>query len=267
MYLVEGIANKDKFKKAISHFQNQTFVLIDNKQKRTESDFNLNPFKIDTDDLLALYFNFKNSLFFNRGKQKYSTTYNFIDSKNKTSFAIDNIENKLKSHQIQFTHKISAFWLMDIKGNIMRNKNTSQNYVSRNYSLNSKSIDPKISYVYSQNKIFELSYQYKNKENTIGNFERLNSQKMGASFKSSNQKGTSFSSEFNFFINDYIGNQNSPVAYQMLEGLQPGNNFTWSLLWQQKLTSYLDLNINYLGRKSETSRTIHTGTVQLRAHF
>jgi hypothetical protein len=260
-------SNKDKFKKAISHFQNQTFVLIDNKQKRTESDFNLNPFKIDTDDLLALNFNFKNSLFFNRGKQKYSTTYNFIDSKNKTSFAIDNIENKLKSHQIQFTHKISAFWLMDIKGNIMRNKNTSQNYVSRNYSLNSKSIDPKISYVYSQNKIFELSYQYKNKENTIGNFERLNSQKMGASFKSSNQKGTSFSSEFNFFINDYIGNQNSPVAYQMLEGLQPGNNFTWSLLWQQKLTSYLDLNINYLGRKSETSRTIHTGTVQLRAHF
>jgi hypothetical protein len=156
---------------------------------------------------------------------------------------------------------------MNIKGNITRNKNTSQNYATRNYSLNNQSIHPKISYVYSQNKIFDVFYQYKKKENTIGNLERLNSQKMGASFKSSNQKGTSFSTEFNFFINDYIGNQNSPVAYQMLEGLQPGNNFTWSLLWQQKLTSYLDLNINYLGRKSEASRTIHTGTVQLRAHF
>ena len=90
---------------------------------------------------------------------------------------------------------------------------------------------------------------------------------MGASYKTFTKKGTSLQAEFNFFINDYIGNQNSPVAYQMLEGLQPGNNFTWSLLWQQKLTAYLDLNINYLARKSETSKTIHTGTVQLRAHF
>jgi hypothetical protein len=260
-------SNKEKLKKTLSHFQNQTFILIDNKQKRSESDFNLNPFKTNTDDLLALNFNFKNSIFFNRGKQNYSTTYNFIDSKNKTSFSIDNIENKLKSHQLQFTHKIGEFWLMDIKGSIVKNKNTSQNYISRNYSLNNQSINPKISYIYSQNKIFDLFYEYKKKENEIGNLESLDSQKMGASYKSSNQKGTSFTSEFNFFINDYIGNQNSPVAYQMLEGLQPGNNFTWSLLWQQKLTSYLDLNINYLGRKSELSKTIHTGTVQLRAHF
>ncbi len=125
----------------------------------------------------------------------------------------------------------------------------------------------KVSYIYSQKSALDIFYEYKTKDNTIINLESLTSQKMGASYKTSNQKGTSISTEFNFFINDYIGNQNSPVAYQMLEGLQPGNNFIWRLLWQQKLTTYLDLNINYLGRKSETSKTVHTGTVQLRAHF
>ena len=90
---------------------------------------------------------------------------------------------------------------------------------------------------------------------------------MGVSFKGSNQKKTSVNADFNFYINNFVGNQNSPVAYQMLEGLQPGKNFTWSLLWQQRLTNFLDLNISYLGRKSETSKTIHTGTVQLRANF
>ena len=73
--------------------------------------------------------------------------------------------------------------------------------------------------------------------------------------------------EFNYFSNKFSGNPNTAVAYQMMEGLQPGTNFTWSLVAQKKLTKYLDLNLNYFGRKSETSRTIHTGTIQIKAYF
>lgn len=260
--------NEKGFKKVLSHFQNQTFILIDNKQKRNDDAFNLNPFDINTDDLLALNYNLKNSIFFNRGKQHYSTTYSYANTRNKTSFTIDNIENKLKTHQLRFTHKIGDYWLVDFITSTTRNSNTSQNYASRNYKLENNTIFPKVSFIQSRNKVFDIFYEYKNKENTIGNLENLKSQRMGASYKSANEKGTSsFNTEFNFFINDFAGNQNSPVAYQMLEGLLPGKNYTWSLLWQQRLTSYLDLNINYLGRKSEAVKTIHTGTVQLRAHF
>ena len=67
--------------------------------------------------------------------------------------------------------------------------------------------------------------------------------------------------------NNFEGSNNSPVAYQMLEGLQPVKNYTWSLLFQKKINSFLNLNLNYLGRKSETSKTIHTGTIQLKAIF
>ncbi len=75
------------------------------------------------------------------------------------------------------------------------------------------------------------------------------------------------SGEFNVFSNTFKGNPNTPVGYQMMEGLQPGKNFTWSLLAQKKLTKFLDLNFNYFGRKTETSKTIHTGTIQLKAYF
>ena len=71
----------------------------------------------------------------------------------------------------------------------------------------------------------------------------------------------------NYFSNLFSGSPNTPVAYQILEGLQPGTNFKWSLIAQKKLTKFLDLNLNYFGRKSETSRAIHTGTVQLKAYF
>ena len=53
----------------------------------------------------------------------------------------------------------------------------------------------------------------------------------------------------------------------MLKGLQNGKNGVWRLLLQKNITQYLDVNINYQGRKSETSNTIHIGSVQLRAYF
>ena len=73
--------------------------------------------------------------------------------------------------------------------------------------------------------------------------------------------------EFSLYQNKFDGDALSPVAFQMLEGLQPGKNFTWTLLAQRKLTAFLDLNLNYFGRKTETSKTIHTGTIQLKAYF
>ena len=53
----------------------------------------------------------------------------------------------------------------------------------------------------------------------------------------------------------------------MLEGLQPGKNFTWSFIAQKRLTKFLDLNVTYFGRKTPTSKTIHTGNIQLKAYF
>jgi hypothetical protein len=73
--------------------------------------------------------------------------------------------------------------------------------------------------------------------------------------------------EFSLYENKFIGDPLTPVSFQMLEGLQTGQNITWRLLVQKNLTDYLDININYQGRKSETSQVIHNGNIQLRAYF
>jgi hypothetical protein len=114
---------------------------------------------------------------------------------------------------------------------------------------------------------FDVFYQYTDKHNTIGSKETLKQQKYGASFSFANFQSMSIIGEFNYFDNNFTGSANTPVAYQMMEGLQPGKNYTWSLLAQKKITKFLDLNLNYLGRKSETSKVIHTGTIQLKAYF
>ena len=128
-------------------------------------------------------------------------------------------------------------------------------------------LQPQLSYIFDENAQFNLFYNHVTKDNTIGNLETLVQNNYGASFTYNKADKIALTGEFNYFKNVFSGNSNSPVAYQMLEGLQPGNNFTWSLLAQRKLTKFLDIDLNYFGRKSESSRTIHTGTVQLRAYF
>lgn len=147
------------------------------------------------------------------------------------------------------------------------NESVSENFASKNFDFKQTRFNPKISYLLNDNTRFDIFYQYASKDNTIGSMESLKQQKYGTSFTFANNGKGAINGEFNYFSNTFSGNANTPVSYQMLEGLQPGKNFTWSLLAQKKLTDFLDLNLSYFGRKTETSRTIHTGTIQLKAYF
>ena len=138
---------------------------------------------------------------------------------------------------------------------------------TRIYEIEGYQLAPKISYLFSKNTSWDLFYEYQKKENQIGSNELLTQNRFGTSFTYSGKKQFTANGEFSFYNNNFTGNSLSAVGFQMLEGLQPGKNQTWRLLLQKNLTQYLDINVNYQGRKSETSKTIHTGSIQLRAYF
>ncbi|WP_400076290.1 hypothetical protein [Winogradskyella sp. R77965] len=259
--------SKDKTKKFFSHFYNQTSYLIDTKIKREGNNFNLNPFKDDEENQLALNNSVRNVLFYNRGKQRYTASYTFLTNTSRNLLSIGFQENILTNHQFNFNHKFATNWLANALVSLGSDESTSENFANRNYNIDETRFQPKLSYLFNENAQFDVFYQYTSKENTIGSLESLAQNNYGLSFTYNNAQKIALTGEFNFFQNEFEGNANTPVAYQMLEGLQPGKNFTWSLLAQKKLTKFLDLNLNYFGRKTETSKTIHTGTVQLKAYF
>ena len=259
--------SESKKQKFWSHFYNQTSYLVDRKLKREGNSFNLNPFKADEENQLGLQLNFRNILFFNRGKQHYTTSYTYLSNRNRNILSVGFIENGLRSHQLNFNHKFEESWLLTLQSDFENNESISENFATKNYNFNETRLSPKLSYLLNDNTRFDVYYQYADKNNTIGNLETLKQEKYGTSFTFSNQNNNSIIGEFNFISNSFNGNVNTPVAYQILEGLQPGKNFTWSLLAQKKLTKFLDLNLSYFGRKTEISQTIHTGSVQLKAYF
>ena len=266
-------SSENKSKKFWSHFYNQTSFLADNKLRRNGSSFNLNPFEALNDDndtdpnRLGLNFSLRNVLFYNRGKQRYTTSYTYLTNKSQSLLSIGALLSKLRSHQFNFNHKFAKSWLLNTEGSISNSRSLNQSFVNRDFNIDETQFQPKLSYIFNENAQFDVFYQYTNKKNTTGNSEELLQNNYGFSFTYNNAQKVALTGEFNYFQNDYTGNANTPVAFQILEGLQPGKNFTWSVIAQKKLTKFLDLNLNYFGRKTETSKTIHTGTVQLKAYF
>jgi hypothetical protein len=258
--------NEKGIKKMLSHFYNQTALSIDRKEAKNDS-FNFNPFNTSDDNLLGINASFRNSLFYNRGKQKHTITYNYLNNQVKTLLSIGSQQNTINSHQLQYTHLFQKSWLFNSSATQSTAKSLSDNYVARNFNLQTLGIDTKITYLFSKNTSLSVFYKNQNKTNQNPTNETLNQNHFGTQFNYNNQQNITLNGEISLYSNQFTGDPTTPVAFQMLEGLQPGQNSTWRLLLQKKITQYLDVNINYQGRKSTNSPTIHTGNVQLRAFF
>ena len=259
--------SEKKFRKILSHFSNQSQYIIDKKTNQDIESFNFNPFYIPVNGLLGLITNFKNSLHYNRGKQDFSTTYSYSLNKSKNTLSFGYIENNLASNQLNFTHKLNTNWLIDINSIKENKESVSENFDGKNYNLEQLKVHPKMTYIFNESNRLNFYYQYSTNQNTIGNLESLKQQKIGISSSISNSEKINFSCEFNYINNSFEGNPNSIIGYVIMEGLQAGSNYTWSLTAQRKLTKSLDLNFSYFGRKSENSNSIHNGNIQLRAIF
>ena len=260
-------SNKTGLLAILSQFCNQTSYVLNRKVRRDNDGFNLNPFRDGDEDQLGLNLNFRNTLFFNRGKQKYTTSYTYTATSGSNLLAVGLQENQLVNHQLNFNHKFWDSWLLNLRGAVGGNESTSENFPSRNFELDNYEINPKLSYLINRSTRFDVFYQFMDEKNILGEMEQLRQQKLGTSFSYTDAQKISINGEFNYINNAFEGSAFSPVAYQMLEGLQPGTNFTWTLLFQKRITQYLDANLSYFGRSSENAKTVHTGSLQLRAYF
>jgi hypothetical protein len=65
--------------------------------------------------------------------------------------------------------------------------------------------------------------------------------------------------KLNYIKITYNGESYSPIAYEMLESLQKGNNMNWTASYQQNFANNLQLTINYSGRKSDGAAIVHIG--------
>ncbi|MFM9053210.1 MAG: hypothetical protein ACKOKF_13015 [Bacteroidota bacterium] len=250
-------------------FSNQFLLRLDKKTAGESVLSALNPFsrKLDDSLLVSTQSNLRNTLFFNRNDPGYGADYTWQDLRNKVLLVNGFDYRKTVQQQITLRWNINRSLQTIVAMEKEDRLNASEFFPDRNYRLKSASIEPRL--VFQPNTSWRISGSYGtgNKENTEGNFETLKENRISLEVRANTVNSGTLNAKVNYINLEYNGQLNSFMAYELLGGLKPGSNFTWTVSALKNLNQVMQLNLNYEGRKSEDSKTIHTGNVQFRAFF
>jgi hypothetical protein len=101
----------------------------------------------------------------------------------------------------------------------------------------------------------------------VSGSEKSSSHAVNTEWKYNVLSNTALTTRLTFSDIEYNSPPNTAVSYMMLDGLLPGENFLWTLDLTRRLSSYIELSVQYEGRKSGQSGMVHVGRAQIRALF
>ncbi|MGJ3233518.1 hypothetical protein [Marivirga sp.] len=242
---------------------------LDTKNIFEEWTDRISPFNIQQDEnILSSRNMWKSSLFYNRGGNAFlETTWS---QSNRKQLLLDGFEGMDRSH-FSFAGSWNAFqdWNFNALYKTSQNSSFSDRVEERDYQFNSTAVIPKIMWQGGKNHRVSLSYKNENKwspEEAVGGEVLVNSVELSNKFiQGSNGV---LESKFSYVsVNSELTNNQSPLAYEMFEGLRAGDNYVWNVSLRRKIIGDLNLILQYIGRKSEDQKTIHNGSVQITAIF
>lgn len=249
----------------LSKLQGNVSVNIENNREKTSNGFNLNPFDLMGNDLLGLNYRLGNTLKY-QGK-KLKAVYSYHQAAIRNISTIDTLASESYVHKFLIKRKLSQQIHTELLSSMANNSNASFVFSDRNYLIKSSQLRPSLTVKHSDRSSLSFFYDFERKKNEMAGLESLSKHTLGLNYSLTTKKNSEFSGSLNYVQNDYDGLLNSPTAYQLLEGLQAGRNFTWNAVLVKKVNSFLNLDVSYFGRASSTSSTVHTGSLQLRAVF
>ena len=264
-------AKKKGFLGFMSRFSDQARFRVNKKTNSIDDGNIFNPFenKVADSALISTNAFIRNALFFNRTSSIFAAGYNYQQNQSKTLLASG------------FDSRTSSYNELNLRWNMTRKfaliligqqgvKQVLADYTSgRDYSIDYQWLKSTLSYQPSTNFRLTLETRGVTKENVIegGAGETCQIIDIGSTFKYNQTDKGSLQGEFKVLRIDYDGNVNSAIGFEMLEALRPGINYTWTIGYQKTVSKNLQITFQYLGRKSENTRIIHTGGMEIRAFF
>lgn len=261
-------SNEKGFKKLISRFSNRTNYRASRKVSTKDNYFN--PFITDISDssLVTLNLGILNTFYFNRTNTKFGADYTYQNNKDKSLLTNGVDSRKTHINTLKGRWNITRAYTLNMLVSQTEKDNFSEFFTNRNFNLTINELEPGFSY--QPNAQFKISilFNYKEKSNVplLGG-EKSITKNGGLELRYNIASKGSLRALFNYIDNTFSETDNISLEFEMLEGLQRGINNTWEVTFQQNLSKYMQLSLNYNGRKSENTKVIHTGGVQVRAFF
>jgi hypothetical protein len=141
-------------------------------------------------------------------------------------------------------------------------------FANRNYSISEVKIKPQLQWIRGTAILINGSFQYQERRNSplFGGEHSIAKVWMTEMRYNRLQKGA-LSARVSLHQIEYAHALKNTVSYIMLDGLVPGINWVWMCSYQKRISQRLELNLQYDGRKSGTSSTVHMGRAGVTALF
>ncbi|MCS6794525.1 MAG: hypothetical protein NZ516_01045 [Raineya sp.] len=250
-------------KRILAQFSLNGSALI--RRKTIEADFlkRIFPFSaIQDQNLLSAQENLRGILFFKRGNPDFGADVNFSSAKQKQLLTNGFETRQQQEVGFNFRKNLSKKWNFQWQNKHNQLRNASDFLLNRNFWIETWGFQPQFAYQPNQNLRVSVSNLQAFKNNLLGN-EKTHQQEWSSEIRWSKPASFVFSAQIRWVNMDFRGETQSPVAYEMLEALQAGQNWVWTASYQQKLANGLQINFLYNGRKMpNTPRIIHFGQVQ-----
>lgn len=259
------------FKGLLSRFSNNTSLNMERKITDPDLAARLLPFSVDIEgeDVLSLRENLRSTFFFNRADPKYGFEGAYLGTKQKQLLTNGFEDQQLIEYSLNSRLNIQRIYNISLSGTKTVRSHASDFLGNRNYSISAYKVAPEIAWQPRDNIRFTGAYAYTGKQNifTVESVEKAVFDEFSLDFRYTKVSKSTFNAIVKFIDIDFVGDENTPLGYAMLEALRPGSNFTWSLNLQQKLNRGLQLTLNYEGRKSPGADMVQIGRMQLSALF
>lgn len=253
----------------ISKFSTLSNVRITKKQMDDQSaslasflDFSLS----DT-SLVAYNALNSNTLFFNRGDVRYDIQLGNRNVQNRI-VQVNGFEDRGQNElflrtRYNFKNKVDVFLILETA----RKTYESQAFGDRNLDIFISRLKPEISIRPTPNTRINLKYAYQDKNQRIlsRDVAYINEWSAALTFRKANTY--SIDGTFSFVKIQYSGLPNSPIEFDLLEGLKDGRNYLWNILFTKRMAKNIDLTIDYEGRLTGVSPTVHVARAQVKASF
>jgi len=238
-----------------------------NEDSEWSNRFNPLYFLTHAQQSLAFTSSIRQSLYFNRSHPVFEGQLGWVETRQKVLLTSGEDEKSVRDPFVKFRYTFHSNMDFGLALHFKTEQRNSTFFAEQNYQTRQWILAPNAIYRAHQNLRLFANAKFANVEDQITGSALTSWWEAEVGFATFLQKKITLRGQLLYAGVDFQGNQNSLVAYNLLQGFRDGGNHSGELLLEYKISSLIQIQFSYHVRKAAGDDALHTGRAQLRAHF